>query len=838
MKTSTKLLALLLSVILLVMSLPLSSYALLTGTYDESVDEVEANGNGASVTNTFDPATNRLTGIASGSTAYTFTYDPFGNTKEIAAGNYTLVSYTSNPNNGKVLTQTYGGTDENGNPVGLVIKYVYDHLDRVSEIQYNIGENNTFVTVVSYTYDAKGNLNHVTDHQEQQATHYRYDGRGQLTQTYTYDLTTNKIINASNMQYDLDGKLTDMSLGLDYTHSTSATASRQLEHSYTYNSLGAVELMTVSDGIGALRAETYYDSLGRLSNDDVEIVRNGTTKIRALNYYFYGTYDDSYPYQTSGLVSMLTSRMMVGNSERQFTQYTYTYDDFGNLTQVNDSTGVLCRYVYDSLGQLVREDNRLLSKSYTYTYDNAGNITAKKTYAYTIGTLGSATSTQTYGYTNPTWGDLLTSINGEPVTYDAIGNPLQIGTIDLSGGGNDGRIFEWEGRLLTQVNYFQCHEDLLDEYPIGIYTYNADGIRTSKTDMNGVTHEYILNGSQIVAEKWTQNGVEHMMVFLYDENGAPVGLRYRNSTYSQNVIDYYLYEKNLQGDIIGIFTETGTKICTYKYDAWGNVTTQFHSFTDAHMLIIQGNPFRYRGYYYDTETGYYYLQSRYYVPQWGRFLTADDASVITATPEGFTDKNLIIYCDNNPVTRVDEDGDFWNVIAGAVVGGVVSFASSVVSDIVEDGAKNIKWGKAFASAGIGAAAGALTAALPGAGVLISAASSAVDSITSDLLSKEKVGTRDMLVNATVSAGIGAVTGTWGNSFANTNIYDDAAKAFFKRGKGNHPIVKKAAKKAISKAGKHLARSYASSQIEGLSMNGISLGTSWWINSYIDSVAER
>ena len=87
---------------------------------------------------------------------------------------------------------------------------------------------------------------------------------------------------------------------------------------------------------------------------------------------------------------------------------------------------------------------------------------------------------------------------------------------------------------------------------------------------------------------------------------------------------------------------------------------------------MRGNSptFRYRGYFYDQETGWYYLQSRYYIPQWGRFLSADHADVIAATPEGLTDKNLFAYCDNNPVTRVDEDGEFWGAITGAVIGAI------------------------------------------------------------------------------------------------------------------------------------------------------------------------
>ena len=113
------------------------------------------------------------------------------------------------------------------------------------------------------------------------------------------------------------------------------------------------------------------------------------------------------------------------------------------------------------------------------------------------------------------------------------------------------------------------------------FAYNADGIRTAKT--NGSTiHHYTLNGSQIVTETWTtksSSGAEtpnHFLVYLYDENGAPVGLQYRNKTYGTYTFDTYYFEKNLQGDIIAIYTENGTKIGSYTYDAWGNCTSSYH----------------------------------------------------------------------------------------------------------------------------------------------------------------------------------------------------------------------------------------------------------------------
>ena len=213
------------------------------------------------------------------------------------------------------------------------------------------------------------------------------------------------------------------------------------------------------------------------------------------------------------------------------------------------------------------------------------------------------------------------------------------------------------------------------------FAYNADGIRTVKT--NGSTiHHYTLNGSQIVTETWTtksSSGAEtpnHFLVYLYDENGAPVGLQYRNKTYGTYTLDAYYFEKNLQGDIIAIYTENGTKIGSYTYDAWGNctVSTESGATTSQKRIVRTLNPFRYRGYYYDTDTGLYYLQSRYYNPQWGRLLNADGYVNANGDLIGF---NMYAYCGNNPVNRKDTTGQFW--ITALIVTAVVVVCAVTLS---------------------------------------------------------------------------------------------------------------------------------------------------------------
>mgnify|MGYP004501214791 FL=1 len=144
------------------------------------------------------------------------------------------------------------------------------------------------------------------------------------------------------------------------------------------------------------------------------------------------------------------------------------------------------------------------------------------------------------------------------------------------------------------------------------------------------------------------------MRFIYDSTGKRVG--FANGT----MLFYYLY--NLQGDVIAIVrAATGQIVAKYSYDAWGKCTV-----TNATGYTVgTKNPFRYRGYYYDTETGLYYLNSRYYNPEFGRFISVDNQ--LSASSD-LTDVNLFVYCGNNPINRYDPSGNsFLGIAAGAVL---------------------------------------------------------------------------------------------------------------------------------------------------------------------------
>ena len=227
-----------------------------------------------------------------------------------------------------------------------------------------------------------------------------------------------------------------------------------------------------------------------------------------------------------------------------------------------------------------------------------------------------AENTDTYSYGSDTWLDLLTAYNGSPITYDAIGNPLTY---------YNGMSFTWgDGRQLSTLNK-------ADGTQIQ-YRYDMNGIRTHKT-VGGVTTEYIVNGAMILRE--IKGNTTYS--YYYDEAGAPVAM--------QSGSTIYYFEKNAQGDIVSLRDATGIEVAHLIYDAYGNTV----SIDNPQNLHI---PFRYRGYYYDADTGFYYLQSRYYDPEIGRFINADDVNYLESSTLG----NLFAYCGNNPVMGIDLDG--------------------------------------------------------------------------------------------------------------------------------------------------------------------------------------
>ncbi len=222
------------------------------------------------------------------------------------------------------------------------------------------------------------------------------------------------------------------------------------------------------------------------------------------------------------------------------------------------------------------------------------------------------------------------------------------------------------------------------------FTYNADGLRLQKTVCESGTERethYIWNEGRLIAEYDDTQAI----TVLYDSENSPVGFTVETGEAPNQSIATYIYLKNLQGDITHILDEDGETVVSYTYDPWGNPTVQ------GNTIIAAANPCSYRGYYYDQETGWYHLQSRYYDPEIGRFPNADEASLASVCG------NLYFYGNNNPTNYSDSKGCFGTPIqwACAVIGGLVGwiFLFSKIQQLItyaSNGSNEIRtylWGR-------------------------------------------------------------------------------------------------------------------------------------------------
>ena len=690
--------------------------------------------------------TSILFGLESYGEQYSFEYDNFGKVTTTKVGNTALATNTYAPKNGPLTLTTYG----NGDTIG----YRYNRLGLVDQTVRTDGDN---TRTFNWAYSSVGVLLSHTDSVNNRKYNYDYDSLGRLIRQEIRTQDNSSHIGFVEQGYDLRNNVNKLILNIGsntikQTYSYSAYSKNDADGNAIANSSAsyAKDNLPTLYQIASTRYATYnYDSVNRLNK------RTLSTDRPIYNNYAYwlsdrnatSTYDTVDLYRTHQLL-----REIVDN-----TAYDYTYDVSGNITAITkaqraetntDAIGITGSaeyrsYAYDNLNQLIRENNATNNKTTTFSYDELGNITSKTEYAYTTGDLGTVNKTILYGYSNDGkqgWNNLLTSVdlNGdgvvttnEQITYDEIGNPTSY----------LGNSLAWDGRQLTSYNGIS-------------YSYDADGIRASKTVGNTKT-EYYYVGDVIhyqVSTNITTGEKVNELYFLYDSYGHLTSIRLVTDEYTHA----YYVTTNMQGDVLGIYTAGGDLITAYDYDAWGNCTAT--NYLPEYSLIGEINPIRYRGYYYDVETGFYYVSSRYYDPEIGRFISPDTTDVLTATPMALTDKNLYAYCDNNPVMREDKGGQFWNIIAGAVIGGGLELAGQLLSG---KSLSEVNWAKV----GVSAVSGGLTAAVgPVAGCLIYGATDvAMDALDGNINSVADAaksfawGTAKAVVSYGVGTAIGKAT---------------------------------------------------------------------------------
>ena len=396
---------------------------------------------------------------------------------------------------------------------------------------------------------------------------------------------------------------------------------------YTYTQDSLLYATDFSSGASNLRV---YDSLNRLTNLNTLFPTSGLNPQRKiLNQTF--EYENVSGQRTTNLIS--SHYVGFNNSADQplFT-HSYSYDANGNISSLSrlaDGQTSALSYQYDGLDQLIRVNDQEADITVLYSYDAGGNITSAKTYPYSLGELsGSPLSEKSYSYASSGWKDLLINFNGDDILYDEIGNPLQY---------RDGMAFAWQyGRRLASVSQGS------NAYT---YSYDASGVRLAKT-INGSSYNYIYDNGVLLYADTPLGG----MTFIYD-NDSVIGYKYNSS--------YYFYLKNLQGDILGAVDASGNLLYQYRYDAWGVpavLDAQGNPISPDSAHIANANPLRYRGYFFDSETGFYYLLSRYYDPETGRFINADN--IVARNGNSTQGYNLFVYCFNNPINLSDPSGNW------------------------------------------------------------------------------------------------------------------------------------------------------------------------------------
>ena len=478
---------------------------------------------------------------------------------------------------------------------------------------------------------------------------YLYDGSDRLIRVVETD-GNNVVKHDFSWTYDAKDNVTAL---------TESIGGKSFSYTYAYDD----DSRPTSFGYGDVTKQVTYDGHGRSSGTTV---KNGSRTVLGTGYAYR---DVDSTYTTTQVKSVTNS---YGGKTANFN---YTYDANGNILSVSGAQTVT--YEYDDLGQLVWEKNATAGKAWNYTYDNGGNILSRTEYACSSsGTVSGSGTTTSYTYGDAEWGDLLTAYNGEAISYDGIGNPLSY----------RGWTMSWQGG--RQLASMTKGSDTLS------FAYNESGLRTGKT-VNGVAHSYVWQGSKLAADITDA----YALYFHYDSSGEVIGFtRTANGTDTE-----YFYVKNFQGDILKVITATGTEAAAYTYDAWGKLLTATGDLADI-------NPLRYRGYFYDTETGLYYLQSRYYNPEVGRFINPDVFA--TTDVDGVLSANMFAYCENNPIRNSDFSGallglDPASAIIGAATGAITSLISGIASG---DRGKDLIWDVALGAAA-GATEGFISAAI-------------------------------------------------------------------------------------------------------------------------------
>lgn len=603
--------------------------------------------NGNEIVNEYSYQKDRLMEIRHNDAAYRFDYNMWGLLTGIQIGSQSLQTYTygEGENRNRLNKVTFGN--------GQTVTYSYDPYNNITGISYDNGGSWRY----TFLYDEQGRLVSSTDHLANCITTYGEN---------TYEI---KSLDDGEPLYSYaysdDNNYVETVNGVMYTYSEG-------EPQYDEESGERSTSITVQGAEDPIRIAKTADFFGRPIERKTEIKNSdGSSRLSVAEKLEYRNFGEN---QTGEKVAIYRTHAVCPEKNLDDTgAYRYEYDTRGNITAVydisNETPRIAYRYVYDNANQLIRFDDHVYTGySFSYAYDKGGNLVSKSEYHLDGETRGNLIDTVSYSYDNSNWKDQLTAYDGKTITYDAIGNPLSY----------NGWKYTWTaGRQLASAWHPNLRVKLVCQY-------NANGLRTQKkiynTDDEGniinpdqyATWDYVWRDGKLTSQTVSYTGIENApapktMRFLYDIDDNPTGFVLDGKT--------YLYIKDLQGNVQFVVDEHYEAQVMYGYDAWG---VQSSSALPGEMgeLIQEMNPFTYRGYQYDRETDLYYLQSRYYNPEWGRFLNADQ--VLETNSKYY---NLFAYCDNNPIMFGDPKGTSSEAITEMLV---VMFLTFKLHLLLED----------------------------------------------------------------------------------------------------------------------------------------------------------
>ena len=471
-------------------------------------------------------------------------------------------------------------------------------------------------SIPAYTteYNDEGKIIKFTDNTEKKAVSYNYIYTGDNVKVERND----GFIKTVNTEQNEESGITQKNI--EYTYKDI------LDRNATYKT---TQKSDMSDENKVLMTNVFYNNavLTEESSDNEQTISRKLYS--SLNGQGIFNVDEKKNTEQESLYTIIFS----GNKK----VFSYIYDLAGNITEIKLGDKKIYEYAYDVHGRITKELDYVNKTGCTYGYTSTGNVVAK--HIKEINNDGSLTNVRDikYSYQNGEWADQLTQYDGQKITYDGMGNPIDY---------IDGKTFKWtRGRQLEQMT--------LKDGSSVTYKYNQDGLRTYKDTKESITN-YQWDDSKLIRETVAYKGDEkkYDIWYFYNNDDEAIGFEYSEVDNSNIVKTPIYFEKNKQGDVIGLLDTKGKELVKYSYDAWGNIVDVSYENETALKL----NHITYRGYYKDNESGFYYLQSRYYDSETGRFINADDVKILGIKDTSIYKDNLYCYCNNNVVNCTDPNG--------------------------------------------------------------------------------------------------------------------------------------------------------------------------------------